>query len=267
MPKPSIINIIGKTPVGEVLLQSAPHTTLLHEQLRIYFERTLGDKNTLSNTAAFQGALNTPANKVPELNMYEFEANQRVYEVAIVLMVSRTINKLYDRTFIPAWQRPKQGEIMKAFMEKSSWDGFIYEEPVDVSAAPNVSIVPIEIKSTMIHPTRSAVQNPDQLLRDSLPQYKEHFQEEGSICTVFVMPYTSEPGGLSFNLKAATVEMNKVVGDAALGSLCLLSFPKNEEGTTEITMHCYIVSKKPKLASNGKVSHAELTKMTFGKIS
>lgn len=260
----SIVNITGKTAFGDLMLQSAPHTALLHRQLRLYFERALNTKGALDNVSILQRALNIPANKVPELNMYIFEGNQRVYELALTLLVSRTVNELYGRTFIPAWQRPKQEDVMKAFTSKESWDGFMYENPDSLTAP--VTTIPIEIKSTMIHPTKSIVSDPNQLLKDSLPQFKKYFQSEGSVCVVFVMPYSSKPN-LRFDLKKATIEMNKTVDYGAIGSLCLLSLPRNDDGDTVITMNCCFVSKDPRLADSGNIDHVNITEMSFGKVT
>lgn len=222
----------------------------------------MGTAGALNDTATFQGILNKRANTVPELNDYKFEDNQRVGELAVVLMLSRTINKLYERSFVPAWQLSGQEAVMEAFTGKKSWDGFVYE-PGDPSTP--VTPVPVEVKSTMVHPTKTVITDPDQLLKDGLPRFKKHFQSEGSLCVVFVMPYTSKPG-LSFDLKDATMNMNGVVADDAASFVCLLSFPENEAGDTVITMHCYHVDKEPDMAANGKIEHATLTVMTFGTI-
>lgn len=264
-PQPSIVNITGKTKFGDILLQSSPNVGLLQNQLRTYFENAIKTEDGLSETKKLQKILNTPANKIPELNMYKFEANQRVYELAMLLLIARSINHLHNRAFIPAWQLPLQDTVMKSFTEKESWDGFIYENPVDVSKP--VATVPIEIKSTMIHPHKDTVHNPNQLLGDKLPKFKDYFQAEGSICALLVLPYSSDGERLSFDLKEATDNINRVVAYGAMGCVCLLSFPTNEKGDTVVTMHCHFVSKNPLLASNGKIDHVNLTKMEFGTIS
>ncbi|HUC20398.1 MAG TPA: hypothetical protein VMR98_02805, partial [Candidatus Polarisedimenticolaceae bacterium] len=148
--------------------------------------------------------------------------------------------------------------------EKESWDGFMYENPKNESVP--VVPIPIEIKSTMIDPNSETVLNPNQLLNDRLPGLEDYFQAEGSICALFIPPYTSEGEALTFDLKDATDSINKVVANGAMGSVCLLSFPENKKGETVIKMHCHFVSKNPVLASNGKIDHVNLTKMEFGTI-
>jgi len=263
MSKPGIINIVGKTPFGDLLLQSAVDTNSLHSRLISYFTRTMGEGGVLNNVAGLQKILNMQASKVRELDAYEFEGNQRVYEVATILMLSQSINLLCEKSYIPAWQRPKQGVSMKALTEKESWDGFMYENPDDPSIA--VAIIPIEIKSTMTDPVRTGINSPDQLLIDSLPQFEKHFQSQGSVCAVFVMPYPLR-SGLRFNLKEVTIAMNKYVSQGATGCLCLLSFPKDERGVNVITLQCYLLSKDPNITPNGNIDHIDLTQMGFGKI-
>lgn len=264
MLKPSIVNIIGKTPFGDLFLQGAPHTNLLHDRLTLYFERTLNAECALNSVASLQKIFNASACKIPELDVYEFEANQRIYEVAVVLALSRTINLLCSKSLIPAWQRPGQGIVMKDFTTKESWDGFMYEDPGS-SLAPVVPVW-VEIKSTMIDPNNSGIEGPDQLLKDGLPQYKKHFQSEGSACVVFVMPYTSRPG-LIVDLKKATIGMNEAVVRGATGALCFLSFPKDQNGHRLITMQCHLVSENPTFAENGNIEHGDIAEMTFGKIN
>lgn len=263
-PKTPIVNITGKTPFGDLLLQSAPDMGLLQRQLKMYFENSIKSQNSTWDAKELQEILNRPANRVPELKMFEFEPNQRVYEVALVLLIARSVNGAEDRSFIPAWQRPGQSSVMKEFTEKESWDGFIYENPDDDSVS--VATIPIEIKSTMINPLKDTVLSPNQLLSDRLPGLKDYFQAEGSICALFIPPYTATGESLSFDLKDATLNINEVVAYEAMGCVCLLAFPKNKKGETVITLYCHFVSKNPILASNGNIEHVDIAKMEFGII-
>lgn len=254
------INIIGITPVGTLRLQAEPNVAFLHDQLSRYFQRTiLRDAKALYDVPALQKFLNVPANTIDELIMYSFEDNQRVSEVATVLAISHSINRLRQTSFIPVWQLPGQGSIMQKFSDKGSWDGLILEISSDQSLA--VSPIPIEIKSLMVNPNDKLI-SPNQQLRDRLPKYKKHFQKEGSVCALLIMPYTPDKE-LRFNFKEATEDINEIIGDEVLGCACLLSFPKNAEGRQIMRMNCWILDKKPKVV-NGKIHKVTLVEVNFG---
>lgn len=261
---PSIIDIVGKTPFGDLLLQSAPDKLLLQQQLRQYFEKEMASYSNPFDIKVLQKILNRPANKVAELSMYEFEPSQRIYEVAVTLLITQTVNKLANKSFIPAWQKPGQDQVMKDYMKKGSWDGFIYENPKKSHIT--INPFPIEIKSLMIDPKDTGVISPDQLLNDRLPGLKKHFQIKNSIYAIFVPPYTAKDQVLSFDLKNASININKAISKEATGCVCLLSFPENNT-RTHITMHCYLISKNPTLINDGKIKRVEIGEMTFGVVA
>lgn len=263
-PKLKIVNNIrGKTPYGELLLQSAPDIGHLQQRLSAYFTREFSLPGALSQTSIFQRVLNRKASDIPELDIYEFDPDQRISELVVTVLFASTLNNMHGMQVIPGWQKAGQKEVMEKFTQKQSWDGFIYENPSDGSDLANPMF--IEVKSTMVNPSEDAV-TPNELLNSRLEKYREFFQSPGSMCAVLILPYTPSGRELNFDFKDATEMLNDVVADDALGCICLLSLPSNKEGNTVVTMHCYLVNKKIVYGDNGKIKKVNLGKMTFGVI-
>lgn len=262
--KPKIfIDIKGKTPHGDLLLQSAPDIGHLQKRLSAYFEREFRNPSVFSNTSMFQRVINKKACDIPELSIYSFDPDQRVSELAVTLIIAATLNGINRLKTIPGWQRAGQKQIMEQFTGKKSWDGLLYEKPANDKQPVNPMF--IEIKSTMVDPTEESL-TPNKLLESRLEKYKEFFQSPGSLCAVFIMPYTPAGQQLSFDLKSATEQLNEIVSEEALGCVCLLSFPSKANGEVEVTLHCYIVNKNPILAEDGNIQHINLGKMVLGTI-
>jgi hypothetical protein len=261
---PVVNDIIGKTPFGELLLQSAPDIGHLQQRLSAYFVREFSSPRTLSETIAFQRVINRKAKDVPELNIYNFDADQRISELVVTVLIAATLNGINGMSVIPGWQKAGQKLTMKSFTDKESWDGLIYENPTDGSDVANPMF--IEVKSTMVGPDED-VTTPNVLLKNRLEKYKKHFQSPGSMCAVFIMPYTVTGTRLSFDFKDATEILNDVVGEDAMGCVCLLSLPNNKDGKTVVTTHCYLVDKRPVTEVNGNIKNINLGKMTFGTLN
>jgi len=258
---PIVNDIIGKTPYGELLLQSAPDSGHLQQRLKAYLVRELASPNALSQTILFQRVINRKANEVPELDIYKFDPDQRISELLVTVLIASTLNKMNGTRVIPGWQKPGQKVTMNKFTSKESWDGLIYENPVNGSDVVNPMF--IEVKSTMIGPSEDAA-TPNELLNRRLEKYREHFQSPGSICAVFILPYTATGRQLSLDFKDASEMLNDVVANDALGSVCLMSLPSNKDGKTVVTMHCYLVDKKLVKGINGNIKNIDLGMMTFG---
>jgi len=257
---PVLTNVNFKTSDGLLELQAATDIGHLKQRLIAYFEDEFKNPTSMSSYTSFQKILNRKAKGANHLSIYDFDADQRVGELVASIAIATTINGLHNMKLIPGWQRPGQQVIMEKVFSKKSWDGFLYENPTDGTdeAFPTF----IEIKSTMVGPTED-VTNPNELMNGRLEQYKKHFQSTDTICCIFVMPYTSTGQNLEFNLKEATEKLNEVVTDGAMGCICLLSFPSNKSKQTVMTVHCFLVSKNSKYASNGKIDKVILGKTEF----
>lgn len=280
-----VVNVTGNLPgIGTALLQTAYDATFLKNRLIDYLERAFEELPDSRDILAAQKVLHAQANKVPELMIqkgdgeyiYDFEPNQRVDELIALLALNGSTNQMNrnrgeDIVLVPAWQRPNQGAIMKKFNGKESWDGFMHEYVPLGSEDPlmNVFIMPVEIKSLMINPTKERYANLNQLLDDKTPNFSKHFQSEGSVCAVVVLPYVMDPSqkNLSFDLKKATETINKHVTPGAIGSLLFFTFEDNGDGTTKILIKCHFVSKKPVLASNGNIENMDLYQLEFGNFN
>lgn len=257
---PILTNVNFKTSDGLLKLQGATDIGHLQQRLTAYFEDEFKDPNTLSTYTDFQKVLNRKAKDANHLSIYDFDSDQRVGELVATLAITATINRIHHMKLVPGWQRPGQQAIMESVFGKKSWDGFMYENPKDGTDEAFPTFV--EVKSTMVGPNED-VMNPNELMNSRLEQYEEHFQSPDTVCAVFIMPYTQPGQPLQFYFKDATNKLNEVVATGAMGSVCLLSFPSNGDGSTVMTVHCYLVNKSPKFGVNGKIDNVELGKLEF----
>lgn len=267
MKNPGIIDITAKVPgQSDILLQSAPDTELLKIKIGEYLERSLKVAEKF-DIATIQKILKVPAGKVKELNIYKFEPNQRVDDLIGTLMIARSINQMRGLNFVPAWQRPKQGESVKTFTGRESWDGFIYEHVPLGTEHPSLEVkaIPIEMKSLMINPYQEKFDNLIDLLGKKMPKFGKHFTAEGSICAVMVLPYSTDQQNTSlvFDLKEATEIVNKHVIYEAIGCLLFLDIKDKNDGSTVVSIKCHFVNKQPSLAANGNIDHVSLFDMTI----
>lgn len=277
-----VINVTGNIPgVGVALLQTAYDATFLKQSISSYLVRSFESMINPMDILEIQKILHIQANKVPELltknrdgnNIYDFESNQRLDELMVLLAITTSTNQMnrnrgHSIMLVPAWQRPNQGIVMKRFNGKGSWDGFMHEYvPLGTDdTSVDIPLVPVEIKSLMINPNKEKYANLNDLLDKKTPDFSQHFQLEGSICAVVVMPYVmnSSETSPSFDIKKAAETINKHVTPGAIG--CLLFFGLNDkDGATTISIMCHFVSKKLLLGANGKIDHVDLFKLVFGK--
>jgi hypothetical protein len=158
---------------------------------------------------------------------------------------------------------------MKLFTGKESWDGFIYEHVPLGAEKPSTKVdtIPIELKSLMINPYKDKFDSLIDLLQKKMPKFSKHFQGEGTICGVLILPYSSDPENtsLSFDLKDATEIVNEHVNFAAIGCLLFLDVKNHEDGDTVISVKCHFVNKQPLLADNGNIDNIALFDMTLAK--
>ena len=277
-----VVDVTGNLPgVGTALLQTAYDPTFLKDRLVEYLIRSLEALPDPTDILAVQKILHIQANKAPELmlkksngeNIYDFESNQRIDELIALLAITGSINQMnknhnQDIVLVPAWQRPDQNAVMKKFNGKESWDGFMHESVPLGNEVPsqNVFVVPVEIKSLMINPNKEKYSDLNDLLDKKTPSFNKHFQSEGSVCAVVVLPYVmdSSQTKLSFDLKKATKTINKHVTPDAIGCLVFFNLENDGDGTTAISIMCHFVSKKPLLGSNGNINEVALYKLKFG---
>lgn len=264
-----VINIIGKIPgSNDILLQSAPDIDALQERLVIYIVRSLQEARII-DVSTLQKILGKYAYKVDELDAYEFEPNQRVDELLAALCIVRTTNEMTGRKFIPAWQKPKQNEAMKSFTGKESWDGFMYEHVPIGTDDPDLRVptIPIEVKSLKVHPYKNKFSNLNGLLDSKMPKFKSHFQTEGSVCAVIVLPYSTSKDNapLRFDLKNATETMNKYIANTAVGCMLFFDVANESDRYTRITIKCTFVDKNPEFASNGNIKEVKLYELPLAK--
>jgi len=251
-------NVNFMTDVGTIQLQAASDVGHLQQRLKAYFEDEFKNPDAFSNYESFQKILNRKASVANHLSIYDFDPDQRVGELVVTLAITATINRIHHMRLIPGWQRPGQYGIMEKMFQKKSWDGFMYEIPNDGTDKAFPTFV--EVKSTMVGPDED-VSNPNKLMNSRLAKYKKHFQSSDTICSVFIMPYIAIGEALQFDFKNATDKLNQTLAEGAMGSICLLSFPIDENGKTIMTVHCYLVNKNPKLGANGKIDNVELGKL------
>lgn len=264
-----VVDITGKVPgKNDVLLQSAPDDQLLKICVGEYLERAIKAEEKL-DIATMQKILKARADKVKELNHYKFEPNQRIDDLIGILMIARSISQSKGIKFVPAWQRAKQGENMKLFTGKESWDGFIYEHVPLGAEKPSMEVdtIPVELKSLMINPYRDKFDSLIDLLQKKMPKFSKHFQGEGTICGILILPYATDPKNtsLSFDVKEATEIVNKHVNFAAIGCLLFLDIKTHEDGDTVISVKCHFVNKYPVLEENGNIENIALFDMTLAK--
>lgn len=280
---PVVVNVTGNLPgIGTVSLQTAYDVGFFKNRLVDYLVRSLEELPDSTDILAIQKILHIQANKVPELvmknsdgdNVYDFESNQRIDELIALIAINGSTNKLNKNrgeniVLVPAWQRPRQNAVMKKFNGKESWDGFMHEYVPLGSEDPslNVFIMPVEIKSLMINPHKESYANLNDLLDKKTPNFSEHFQSEGSICAVVVLPYAMDPSqtGLPFDLKKATETVNNHVIPGAIGCLLFFGLNDNGDGKTTVSIKCHFVSKRPRLGANGNIDNVYMYELVFGK--
>jgi len=248
--KIKILNLIANTSKGKINLQAALDVKHLYQLIKSYFEEELLVDTDKLTDARLQRVLNKKAKNVSSLNKLTFDDDVRVIELAVLIGVLETLHRLgglsKDYAFLPAWQLPKQQSIMKAFSSKESWDGFIVGKPKNRAGA--WIQIPIELKSLMTQPQKSIGANPNDQLNERLKKFKKHFQHEGSINCVLVMPYTSEKK-LGIDLKAATDDLRASVSSKASSFVCFLTFPYDQGGRLAMSILFALVSQSPSFMS------------------
>lgn len=260
---PSIININGKIPGSQsIAMQSAPDTTRLKRLITDYLVRVMRTEASISDIETVQKIFGMPAAKVPELQPYDFEVNQRVDDLLAIVMIAESTSALSNLNMIPAWQRPRQDDAMESFTGKKSWDGFIYQHVSMDQYKPALPVmpVPIEVKSLKIHPHKEKFSGLNDLLTKKLPKFSEHFQKEATIAAVVVFPLNSgsEIGALRFDLKDATLAMNRYVANNVVGCLLFIDIITDSENYVNLGIKCTFVSKSPNFADNGNIDSIKL---------
>lgn len=260
---PPIINIDGKVAgKRDIAMQSAPDFKMLKTLITNYLVREMRAAKSISDIEIVQKIFGKYAAKVPELQSYDFETNQRVDELLATIMIAESTNTLSGMNMIPAWQRPNQDDAMEEFTGKKSWDGFIYEH-VPMAQYKNgmtAMPVPIEVKSLKIHPHKEAFNDLNDLLAKKLPKFSKHFQKEATIAAVVVFPLNNgtETGALQFDLKEATLEMNKYVANNVVGCLLFVDLLTDDEDYVNLGIKCTFVSKNPNFADNGNIHNVKM---------
>jgi len=248
--KIKILNLIANTNKGKINLQAALDVKYLYQLIKNYFEKELLAKIGELSDTRLQRVLNIKAKNIPSLNIFTFDDDVRVIELAILIGILETLDRLgglsKNHIFMPAWQLPKQQSIMKAFSSKESWDGFIVGLPKNEVGS--VIPIPIELKSLMIQPQKPVGANPNDQLKEGLKKFKRHFQHEGSINCVLVMPYTNE-NKLGIDLKTATDDLRASVSSKAASFVCLLTFPYDKNGKLSMSILFALVSQDPSFMS------------------
>lgn len=260
---PPIININGKVPgKQDIAMQSAPDFKMLKTRITDYLVREMRAAASIDDVEIVQKIFGKYASKVPELQSYDFEANQRVDELLAAIMIAESTNALSSMNMIPAWQRPNQDDAMEEFTGKKSWDGFIYEHVPMAQYKDGMTAmpVPIEVKSLKIHPHKEKFSDLNDLLMKKLPKFSKHFQKEATIAAVVVFPLNNgtETGALQFDLKKATLEMNKHVANNVVGCLLFVDILTDDEDYINLGIKCTFVSKKPNFADNGNVHNIKI---------
>lgn len=260
---PPIININGKVPgKQDIAMQSAPDFKTLKALITDYLVRELCAATSTDDIEIIQKIFGKYANKVPELQPYDFEANQRVDELLATIMIAESTNALSNMNMIPAWQRPNQDDAMEEFTGKKSWDGFIYEHVPMVKYRSGMTAmpVPIEVKSLKIHPHKEKFSDLNDLLAKKLPKFSKHFQKEATVAAVVVFPLNngSETGALRFDLKDATLVMNKYVANNVVGCLLFVDILTDDDDYINLGIKCTFVSKNPNFADNGNIDNIKL---------
>ena len=261
-----IINLDANTPKGKIKLQAAFDVKYLYCQIRSYFEKELLSKiNTLTD-ARLQQILNKKAEDIPLLKSFTFDSDVRIIELAVLVGVLETLhrlnwlNKKYG--FLPAWQLPKKQMIRKAFSKKESWDGFIVGLPKKEEL--KAISIPLELKTTMHNPKEKIYTNPNKQLKSLLssPKITKHFQHEGSLNGVLVMPYSDQK--LTLDLKYASDDLRKVVSPKSGCFISLLTFPYDGRGKPMMSILFAFVSQDPTFMS---VSNKDkwMCQINFGK--
>ncbi len=183
-------------------------------------------------------------------------------ELIASFMIDESTNTLSNMNMIPAWQRPNQDDAMEEFTGKKSWDGFIYEHVpmAKYKSGMTAMPVPIEVKSLKIHPHKEKFSDLNDLLTKKLPKFSKHFQKEATVAAVVVFPLNNgtEDSALRFDLKEATLEMNKYVANNVVGCLLFVDILKDDEGYVNLGMKCTFVSKNPNFADNGNIDNIKL---------
>ncbi len=260
---PSVININGKV-LGkrDIAIQSAPDFRMLKTLITDYLVREMRATTAIDDVEIIQKIFGKYAAKVPELQPYDFEANQRVDELLAAIMIAESTNALSNTNMIPAWQRPNQDDAMEDFTGKKSWDGFIYEHVPMVQYKEGMTAmpVPIEVKSLKIHPYKEKFNGLNDLLAKKLPRFSKHFQKEATLAAVVVFPLNNgmETGALRFDLKKATVEMNKYVANNVVGCLLFVDILTDSEDYINLGIRSTFVSKNPNFADNGNIDDIKM---------
>lgn len=270
--EPSIININGKVPgKQDIAMQSSPDFKTLKKLLTDYLVREMRATASISDIEIIQKIFGKYANKVPELQPFDFESNQRVDELLAIIMIAESTNALSGTNMIPAWQRPKQDDAMEAFTGKKSWDGFIYEHVSFAKYKPEMAImvVPIEVKSLKIHPHKEKFESLNDLLNKKLPKFSKYFQKEATVAAIVVFPLNNgtETDALQFDLKKATIMMNEYVANNVVGCLLFIDIITDGEGYINLGIKSTFISKNPDFAENGNIDNIKLfeTKLAIFK--
>jgi len=266
-----IINITGRPAGSEETheLQSIYPVDELMKALGFYLARSFKDHLPIE-TVYFQQVLNKKASEVDELKPLSFEPNQRVGELVALVSLVGAMNKINEEhkidhtNFVPAWQKAGQNDKIEEFTGKGSWDGFVYEHVPLGEESPElqVAMIGVEIKSLMVDP-KETFTNLNDLLSQRMPKFSKHFQIEGSMAVVLVLPYSSTTeSDISFDLKQASDNINGGVGKVV--SAIVFIDHKNDGSETSIGTLTSFVHKNPEIV-DGKINKVEMVRIPFCK--
>ena len=202
--------------------------------IKISIEKVLNRKlgNHSENMAVFQKVMNMHAANEPEFKKYNFDPDQRLYELMTTLSAYSVLKKntpYPDRIRI-CWQKAGEKSNVENISDGKSQtvDGVFVFFGLDEKD----TFLPIEIKSTMCDPNRSITETIDRQI-DALISRKQ--AERGGTpqaSIIAVMPYTPEAGGLTVNLERPIKRLQTIADEASLISICLFEV---EDNTINIT--------------------------------
>lgn len=221
---------------GDILKLQSAQLPLIIGLLRKYFNRTLFNGKII-DTAELQKALNSKVRDQGEFQGLWFGPDFRIYELLACTAAQCSMNEFraQDMHSFLFWEACAQPDLVRELTNSRSGsiDGcLIFIKDGEKGGYP----LPIEIKSTMINPSKPPHSNMTGQVLSIIERKKVEFGRQNQLSILFILPQPTGSSSVALNFHSIVESFRQILGLNSIGMLVIPLF--KEDG---VILQTYII--------------------------